>query len=111
MNSKTMVSKITHSAAPMEKFVDELRMMASDAEELLLATASQTGEAAATARARIQKSLLVIKENLIAAETAVIDRTRQAAKVTDQYIHKNPWKVIGISAGAGVIIGMLIARR
>ena len=96
---------------PMDKLMDELRVMVADAEDLLTSTASQTGEGAAAARARIQKSLHVVKARLAIAESAIIDRTRKAAKATDEYVHDNPWKAIGISACAGVIVGMLVARR
>jgi ElaB/YqjD/DUF883 family membrane-anchored ribosome-binding protein len=99
------------NAIPMEKLMEELRLMVADAEELLVSTASQTGEGAAAARARIQKSLHAVKGRLVAAESAVIERTREAAKATDEYVHDNPWKAIGISVCAGVIVGMLVARR
>jgi len=95
----------------MEKLMAELRLMVADAEELLFSTANQTGEETTAARARIQKSLHVVKGRLIEAETAVIERTRQAVKATDQYVHDNPWKAIGISACTGIIVGMLVARR
>lgn len=98
-------------AAPKERIMDELRVMVSDAEDLLQATANQTGEVAAIARARIQKSMQVVKERLDAAEDIVVERTRQAAKITDQYVHTNPWQSIGISACAGIIVGMLIRRH
>jgi ElaB/YqjD/DUF883 family membrane-anchored ribosome-binding protein len=111
MNTKTMVSKNTSNAAPKEKLMEDLRLVVADAEELLRATANQAGEGAAAARARIQESLQVVKGRLAAAQTAVIERTQQAAKDTDQYVHDNPWQAIGISACAGVIVGMLIARR
>jgi ElaB/YqjD/DUF883 family membrane-anchored ribosome-binding protein len=107
MNTKTNTS----IAAPKERLMEDLQLMVSDAEELLRATANQAGEGIAAARARIQQSLQVVKERLVDAQTAVIERTQQAAKVTDQYVHDNPWKMIGISACAGVIVGMLIARR
>ena len=96
---------------PMEKLMEELRLMVADAEELLISTANQTGEATDVARSRIKKSLQVVKGRLNDAESALIDRTRQAAKATDQYVHDNPWKAIGITAIAGVIVGMLVARR
>ncbi len=108
MNTQT--TDMTNSV-PMDKLMDELRLMVADAEELLVTTANQTGDGAAAARARIQKSLHVVKARLVNAETAMIERTRQAAKATDEYVHDNPWKAIGISACAGVIVGMLVARR
>jgi len=111
MNTEIMDSKNASAAASKEKLMDDLRLVVADAEELLRATANQAGEGAVAARARIQESLQVVKGRLSAAEAAVIERTRQAAKATDQYVHNNPWQSIGISACAGVIVGMLIARR
>jgi ElaB/YqjD/DUF883 family membrane-anchored ribosome-binding protein len=111
MTTKTLHSTHTNIAVPKEKLMEDLRSVVADAEELLRATASQAGEGAAAARARIQSSLLVVKERLAEAETAVIERAQQAAKDTDQYVHDNPWKAIGISACVGAIVGMLIARR
>jgi ElaB/YqjD/DUF883 family membrane-anchored ribosome-binding protein len=107
MTAKTH-SNITTSK---DKLIDDLQMVMADAEALLYATASQAGEAAVAARARIQKSLQVAKERLVDAEDAVIERTKEAAKVTDEYVHENPWKAIGVTAALGLIAGMLIARR
>jgi len=108
MTAKTMHSSI---AAPKEKLMEDLRLVVADAEALLHATASQAGEGAVAARARIQKSLQVVKANLVDAEEAVVERAKEAAKVTDEYVHDNPWKAIGITAALGMIVGMLIARR
>lgn len=93
-----------------EKLMQDLRVVVADAEELLRATAGQAGEKAAAARERIQESLVVAKERLVAAERAVVEKTKQAAKATDEYVHENPWKSVGIAAGVGLIIGMLISR-
>lgn len=93
-----------------EKLMQDLRVVVADAEELLRATAGQAGDKVATARERIQESLASAKQRLIAAEEAVVERTKEAAKATDEYVHENPWKAVGISAGVGLIIGMLISR-
>jgi len=108
MTTKTMHTNITTSK---DKLMDDLQMVVADAEALMQATASQAGEGAVAARARIQKSLQVVKERLVNAEDAVIERTKEAAKATDEYVHDNPWKAIGITAALGLIAGMLIARR
>lgn len=96
---------------PTDKLLGDLRLVMSDAEDLLHATASQAGEGAAAARARIQQTLEVVKERVADAETAVVARAKDAGKATDQYVHDNPWKAIGIAACVGAIVGMLIARR
>jgi ElaB/YqjD/DUF883 family membrane-anchored ribosome-binding protein len=44
-------------------------------------------------------------------QDAVMSKTREAAATTDQYVHENPWKVIGIAAGLGFVLGLLLAPR
>jgi ElaB/YqjD/DUF883 family membrane-anchored ribosome-binding protein len=99
------------SSASREKLAQDMRVVIADAEELLRATANQAGEKIATAREKIQDSLHQAKVKLAEAEQVVIDQTRQAARVTDEYVHDNPWKAVGIGAGIGFIIGLLIGRR
>ena len=93
-----------------EKLMQDLRLVVSDAEELLRATASQAGEKVSAARERIQENLAVAKEHLAVAQQHVAAKARQAARVTDEYVHENPWRAVGIAAGAGLIVGMLISR-
>jgi ElaB/YqjD/DUF883 family membrane-anchored ribosome-binding protein len=42
-------------------------------------------------------------------QETVVNRTREAAETTDQYVHENPWKVVGIAAGLGFVLGLLMA--
>ncbi|MDP1634852.1 MAG: DUF883 family protein [Gallionellaceae bacterium] len=93
-----------------EKLMHDLRVVVTDAEELLRATAGQAGEKMAVARERIQENLAAAKARLVVAEEAVVAKTKQAAKATDEYVHENPWRAVGIGAGVGLIIGMLISR-
>lgn len=93
-----------------EKLMQDLRVVVADAEELLRATAGQAGEKVSAARERIQENLAAAKQRLAVAQDAVLARTKEAAKVTDEYVHENPWKAVGIAAGAGLVIGMLISR-
>lgn len=44
-------------------------------------------------------------------QSAVMNKTRYAAETTDQYVHENPWKVVGIAAGLGLVLGLLMAPR
>lgn len=93
-----------------EKLMQDLRLVVADAEELLRTTAGQAGEKVAAARERIQENLATAKVRLAAAQEAVAAKTKQAAKATDEYVHENPWKAVGIAAGVGMIVGMLISR-
>ncbi|MDD5299749.1 MAG: DUF883 family protein [Gallionella sp.] len=93
-----------------EKLMQDLRVVVSDAEELLRATAGQAGEKVSAARERIQGNLTAAKEHLASAQEAVTAKARKAAKATDEYVHENPWKAIGIAAGISLVVGMLVAR-
>ena len=99
------------SQATKDKLVSDLKVLIGDTEELLKATAGQAGEKIATARERIQASLAVYKEKLVDAEQAMMERTKEAARATDEYVHDHPWQAVGVAAGVGVLLGMLIARR
>jgi ElaB/YqjD/DUF883 family membrane-anchored ribosome-binding protein len=44
-------------------------------------------------------------------EGEAIDRAKAAARVTDDYVHDNPWRAIGAAAAAGFLIGLLVNRR
>ncbi len=94
-----------------EKLVADLKVVVADAEELLRATASQAGEKVAAARERIQASLASAKVKLTDAERVLLEKTKQAARATDDYVHENPWQAVGIAALAGLVLGILISRR
>lgn len=94
-----------------DKLVQDLRIVVADAEELLRVTASQAGDRVVAARAKIQESLERAKVKLSEAESILVDRTRQMAHVTDEYVHENPWAAVGIAAAVGLVVGLLISRR
>jgi ElaB/YqjD/DUF883 family membrane-anchored ribosome-binding protein len=94
-----------------EKLIAGFKEVIADAEELLRATASQAGDKATEVRARIQVHLADAKIRLADAEAAVVDRAKQVGRAADDYVHDNPWRSVGIAAGFGLIVGLLIGRR
>lgn len=90
--------------APVEKLVGDVRVLATDVEELIKASAAQSGEKLAQARTRVQSALASAKDT-------VVLQSREAAQAADQYVHQNAWKAVGISAGLALLVGLLIGRR
>jgi ElaB/YqjD/DUF883 family membrane-anchored ribosome-binding protein len=93
-----------------DKITADFKVVISDAEELLRATASEAGDKAKAARFRIQESLDIAKLRLASFSEAGMDQAREAARSTDEFVHAHPWKAIGVGAAAGVIVGILISR-
>jgi ElaB/YqjD/DUF883 family membrane-anchored ribosome-binding protein len=102
---------MNENPANRDKLVQDMKVVIADAEDLLRATANQAGEKIAVARERIEDSLHQAKVKLAEAEAMVTERARQAARYTDEYVHENPWRAIGVAAGIGLLLGLLISRR
>ena len=94
-----------------DKLIADLQLVVTDAEELLKATAGQAGDKVAAVRARAEESIRNAKTRLAAAGDMIGERSREAARHTDQYVHENPWNAIGVAAGVGLLLGFLIGRK
>ena len=94
-----------------DKLVQDFKLVIADAEELLRATATQAGEKVSAARERIQDRIHSAKIKVAEAEEALVVRTREAARVTDEFVHDKPWHAVGIATAVGLVVGMLIGRR
>ncbi len=94
-----------------DKLMQDLRVVVADAEDLLKATASQTGERIEKARARAEESLRVAKARLLQAGQAMQDNAAEAAESLDRVVRDKPWNAVAVAAGIGVVIGILLGRR
>jgi ElaB/YqjD/DUF883 family membrane-anchored ribosome-binding protein len=99
------------SAANKEKLVTDLKIVISDTEELLRATAGAAGEKVGELRERLAVRLRDTKERVLDLEAALIDKTKAAARATDDFVHEEPWKAVGVAAALGLALGVLIGRR
>ncbi len=93
------------------KLFEDLQVLARDAEALLQATATHTGERVAEVRARAPESLQQARTRLNEMQDDVAQQARDAALAAEDYVKKNPWQSVGIAAGVGLLIGLLLRRR
>ena len=94
-----------------ERLVGDLKSLIGDAEELLKATTSQAGEKIAVARQKIEQSLIEGKKALADAEQVVLKKSKECAEIADDYVRENPWSAVGIAAGVGLVLGLLLRRN
>ena len=106
----TESSSITPGAA-RDQLAADLKAVVSDAEELLRATKDAAGEKVSAARARAEATIGRARAKLANLDDEVVARAKDAAKSADDYVHEHPWNAVGIAAAAGIVIGVLLARR
>ncbi len=107
----TTDAQVADTEISKDKIKGDLKTVLADMEEYLRATASQTGEKLGVLRERLQDHMHKAKDRLVDTKEIVVDKTKEAARATDEYVHDNPWRAVGIAAGVGLIIGLLISRR
>ncbi len=106
-----MPEAIDMSNSSKQKLVSDMKVVVSDAEEILRATAGVAGEKMVDLRERIAERLRDAKLRLADAEAALVDKTKAAARATDDFVNDNPWQAVGIAAGIGLLLGIIIGRR
>lgn len=94
-----------------DQLVADLKTVMQDAEALLKATSTLTGEKIQEVRARAEESLRQAQVRLTEVEEEALRRAREIAEAADEYVHENPWQSVGIAAGIGLVLGLLIGRR
>jgi ElaB/YqjD/DUF883 family membrane-anchored ribosome-binding protein len=94
-------------AAARSQLVDDFNKIAADSEALLRSIANMPGEKVSALRATVEANLASARQHLRDLQGAAYERTAAAAKATDQYVHENPWPLIGAAAAVGFMLGLL----
>ena len=99
------------TSAQTDKLMADLRLVVADAEELLRTTVGQAGEGAAELRDKVKASLARARAGLAEVQESALARAKAAGHAADDYVHDHPWQAIGIAAGIGLAVGLLMNRR
>lgn len=94
-----------------EDLITDVKSGLNNVEELLREAAASTGDRATELRATAMTSLRNARESLVDLQGSVVQRGKAAARATDDYVHDNPWRSLGMAVAAGFVIGLLINRR
>jgi ElaB/YqjD/DUF883 family membrane-anchored ribosome-binding protein len=94
-----------------DQLVDDFAAVLSEAEDMLKKASQETGDRARDMRAQVEAKLLAAKLRLQEMQGDAVDRARDAARATDDYVHDNPWQAVGAAAAVGFVVGMLMTRR
>lgn len=90
---------------------NDMNTLVKDAKDLLREASLASGERADELRAKGLAMLDTAMEKAHEVQALAIEKGKAAAHSTDEFVHEHPWKAVGIAAGIGLVVGMLISRR
>ncbi|WP_350448461.1 DUF883 family protein [Pseudomonas solani] len=99
------------NAASSSAISREFYNFLADIEDLIKETTSLTGDELAHARVKLNARVAAAKASAEEVGDSITLRARQTASMTNDYVHEQPWKVLGASAAIAFLLGVLIARR
>lgn len=111
MNTKKPSSSVEYGEISSEQLIGDFKALMADAEALIKATASHEDGAIASVRSKASETLANAKENLSMLEGPLVDKAKVMAQGADDFVHRNPWEAVGVAAGLGLLIGLLIRRH
>lgn len=110
--SAALASSVTAATdGALSRVSNEFNSFLTDIEEMIKATTSLTGEDLTRAKAKLSARVTKAKESIDEMSGVIAERARSTAKITDSYVHAQPWQAIGIGAAVGLLIGLALAPR
>jgi ElaB/YqjD/DUF883 family membrane-anchored ribosome-binding protein len=88
-----------------------MRTVADDVETLLRDMGDARRGTVHELRSRVGQAMDTARQRYDRLDTGVRSGARQAATVTNDYVHASPWQAIGIGLAVGLAAGWLMMRR
>ncbi|KAA0942545.1 DUF883 family protein [Pseudomonas sp. ANT_H14] len=85
----------------------ELQALIEESDKLLKSSASLVGEEGETLREQVALKL----KQALDSVSSVRERSKPMVDATENYIGGHPWQTVAISAGFGLVVGLLLGRR
>jgi ElaB/YqjD/DUF883 family membrane-anchored ribosome-binding protein len=89
----------------------EFQNFVADMEDLVEASTSLTGDALASAKAKLYSRIAAARIFVEEIPATISARARNTVKEADGYVREQPWQVVGMTAAVGMLIGFLLGRR
>lgn len=90
-----------------DQVFSELQALIEESEKLLSDGASLVGEEAEGLRAQLGLKLRQARD----ATGRLGQKAQPVVDATEQYLGGHPWQTVAISAGFGLVVGLLLGRR
>ncbi|WP_411165079.1 DUF883 family protein [Delftia lacustris] len=96
--------KVANAQDELEKSVSNLRELLANADLDNIPEVRQL-------RKRLDEGLSEVQDSAIDVVHEAKRHARHAARATNEYVHDEPWQIVGGALAAGVVLGFLLGRR
>ena len=95
----------------VERLRDDFRTFIADCQTLLRYAGNLSGEGAALARQELSRRMADAQVRLGDFRQTANDQAMRLRTTTEDYVRREPFKAVGIAAGVGALIALVVARR
>lgn len=109
----SLIDKSAHRRnlqAAQNALIEEFHTLIADTERLLKHTQDTAGSQTEELRGKITANMSRAREMLKEQENTLRDQSEAAIQCTEEYVQTHHWQSIGIAAGAGFLLGMIMRR-
>lgn len=89
----------------------DVKALVRDAQSMLTAAAALTGDKADELRSRGMELLDRATGAAGRYQGQALDKGRELASEADVYVKDNPYRILAVAAGVGVLLGVLLSRK
>lgn len=90
---------------------DDLTLLSETLEEVLRSSGDPADQKYIELKARAEAALNEVKARVSSASDNYYYRAKKAVYRADDYVREKPWQGVGVGAAAGLVLGLLLARR
>lgn len=92
-----------------ERMSADFRELMAASEDLLRKTAAHTGDGVDDARAVLRRQLSSAQGTAADWQKVATKKYKEISHASDEFVHDNPWKAVGIAAVVGIAISAIAA--
>ena len=89
----------------------DMRLLVKDAQALLTAAASLTGDKADELRSRGMELLDRAMGKASHYQGQAVEKSKELAQTADVYVKDNPWRTVVAAASVGLLVGIYLGRK
>ncbi len=94
-----------------DRLAASLKQMVDEADHLLKSAQGAGSDKFNAARDKFETQMRHARAELADLQDSALHNAKRAARTADHAVHEHPYTAMAVSAGVGLLLGMLISRR